>query len=474
MHTNEERVVPVFGLKTAVLFAAVLLPWWLLPAAFLAKNFGTDSQAIALGVATLGLLLTAALLLTVFRLHWFGCFIWMHLMATLVLFLVLLLQDWRETWHVPSGPDSGPFPGIGRLFAVGAAIILSILFLWCWFFRPRVWSPRVVGITCFQLLVMAGLYLATGWQIARQDFTVKFLDLEGRPVADVEVDYAVYGVGRKRGWVGRHTYSGTRLARPDGSFTLHSRVLNHETSGSVRKQGYRAVAFKIRSERNQHNNRHSLAVQFPDARKVAPASADREYWYNSAIPKSGQSAYAFRIYLPREEQKPEPLVSLNYRLRWEESKTNWWINIFRGIVTNQAEADLQFLQVRVAPSDPKRCYDWQLEMRGLGSTELVQGDVPYCHRAPVDGYRPLHVEEFFFSSRPETREMQWRKDFFVKARGGRVTVLLRVDYRRLGGASFEIESYANPSGSPVLEPSPALQILDERIIARHDRETMRR
>ena len=164
----------------------------------------------------------------------------------------------------------------------------------------------------------------------------------------------------------------------------------------------------------------------------------------------------------------EPLVQQGIRVPLAADQEAYGVNLLNGkkVATNESP-DLIIripLAGEVTGAGPEdRWFIFEIPNGGI----IEISDV-YPYAAPRTGYQP---EWKWLHKIGEKSGKSWRRNFYVKARGGRVCAGVTITWGGLAGTAFNIEAIINPAGSPILEPDPAKQITDPEEIRRLDEAT---
>jgi hypothetical protein len=182
--------------------------------------------------------------------------------------------------------------------------------------------------------------------------------------------------------------------------------------------------------------------------------------------KNPNRRFVFYIW---KKRATEPVIRQGVRVRISSEREEHPINLLTGqLVERDAKPDLIIRTPHVAdPSQASRGareFIFEVPTGGILETEDV-----YPYAAPTEGY---HAKWQWLFQPADTRPSAegWKRNFYIKARDGRLYGSLSVVFA-FGEPAFVIEVLANPAGSPNLEPDPDKLITDPEEIRRLDEQT---
>lgn len=115
-----------------------------------------------------------------------------------------------------------------------------------------------------------------------------------------------------------------------------------------------------------------------------------------------------------------------------------------------------------------RAYDRWIIIEAAPDAGIQETTMPYPYFAPQDGYeRAFRVMyQLGFHEKED-----WMRNFYVKARSGKVFASLTVTFSSQSGLTLQVKSIINPTGSRNLEPDPDKLITAPAEIRRIDEAT---
>jgi hypothetical protein len=182
-----------------------------------------------------------------------------------------------------------------------------------------------------------------------------------------------------------------------------------------------------------------------------------------------QKGYTFHLW---KKGQTERLIHMQTGVSFPRPQTNAAINLLTGYVSEAgSNGDLQIQVEFLYPNDPNRPVDRRIYFRGINGVTLVEAPDPYPYSAVETGY----VSEVSYDVLPSAGygpngTWNWKKNFYVEARSGRVRGAIQVDFDS-GNMNIGISGYFNPAGSPKLEPDPEKLITDPEEIRKIDEAT---
>lgn len=268
-----------------------------------------------------------------------------------------------------------------------------------------------------------GMAMWEAWELTdnqTQDFYGKVVDQYGKPVADAEVTAnieLVRGAG------------GTQSTRTGANGLFQFTGLRGESLGiTPQKNGFQIEG-------------HGLGRKGQNGPETGPDNR--------------------AIFIMWKLKGPEPMIhdSKFYKVNSDGSESTIDFLNRKMISGTNAPGDLLVWVQRPAQIKPHENFEWSFGMTAIGGGFIEVTNDDYLNEAPTSGYEPQYTFNMT-PANPKWRGWNGQETFYLKSRDGKVyghfQIKINPVYR--DGASLEIESYINPSGSRNLEFDPAKQI----------------